>query len=157
MASIVISWQLREKFLAASAKSEEEIRKVVEDSQRTLNKLYMQPRNEDHAALMEYWVPAEKGGVEVKQIEGGLRNLAVKGWRYGEESSLEVFEIDSVKVEGDVARVETTERWYLPLYDENNNRVLDRNPFLGPYQTTYILRKIDGEWLIQEETYGRSR
>lgn len=133
---------------------EEAIRRVVRDSQynETLV-IYVYPSNFDQALLSEYWVPEDKGGKAILQVENSVRRLIDNGWHYAKESANERFEITSVTIfaPGDVADVRTRERWNLRLVDENGWLVKDRDSILE-YPVTYRVLKIDGKWMIQKSS-----
>lgn len=137
-----------------------ELRRVVKESQffETLT-IYGDPKSFDRSQLLKYWLPAEQGGKEITQVEAAIERLLSKGLHYGSESRAEMFEFRYVRIlePGDHAVVGTTERWYIPTYDSNDNRVLDRNVYLGPNLMDYKLRKVNGSWLIEETTVPRPR
>lgn len=143
-----------------SPADELEVRRVVKDSQvYEFFTIYTNPKAFDKSNLRKYWVPAEQNGREIEQVETSIERLLNKGWRYGKESEVRIFDIRRVQIfePGDYAEVETREQWFLPLYKEDGTRVLERRAFHGPYRVNYILRKINGTWLIQETTTPRAR
>ncbi|MDX2181534.1 MAG: hypothetical protein SFV18_18210 [Bryobacteraceae bacterium] len=140
----------REKI--SSPLDETEIRRVVRESQlfETL-RIYVAPKAFDRSKLNDFWVPADRGGRAIQNIEAAVQRQISRGTHYGDESKVEMFEIFSLAIfsPGDYAEVRTKERWYVPMYRDDGSRVVERSPFLGPYQVDYTLRKIDGKWLIQ--------
>jgi hypothetical protein len=148
-----------ERYVISSPSNEDAIRRQVLESQiyETLS-LYANSTAFDEAELSKYWIPADKGGKESERIKHSVENLSKRGMRYGKESKAESFEILSVRIysPGDYAEVETLERWFLPLYYENGDRVLDRNSYIGPYRVVYLLRKINGIWLIEDSSISRA-
>lgn len=136
-----------------------EVERVVRESQlfETLT-LYTNPKSFDKEQLSKYWVPVEQGGEAIKQVEVNVRNLLDLHQHYGKESKNEVFDIISLTInqDHDYADVVTRERWYIPLYDENEKRVTTREPYYEANPIYYTLRKIEGRWLIQSNS-TRSR
>lgn len=146
--------------LIQSPQDSEETKRIVKESQfHEYFKIYTAPKSFNRAGLAMYWVPAAQGGKEIEKIEGRAQRLLKQRWHYGPESKSEIFDFRYVRIyaPGDYAEVETRERWYLPLYRENGSRVMERNPYFGPYSVEYILRKIDGKWLVQESTTPRAK
>jgi hypothetical protein len=139
---------------------EAEARNVVKESQlvETLT-LYTDPKAFDRKELSRYWVPESQGGKEIKQVEASISRLLEKHWHYARESKCELFEFRYARVyaPGDYAEVGTIERWHLPLHNEDESPVLERNVNLGPIPIDYGLKKINGVWLIEETTVPRPR
>ncbi|SRR6266404_1556149 len=133
---------------------QEEIRKVVKDSQfnETL-KIYVFPSSFDKALLAKYWVPENKGGKAIVQVESSVGRLLDRHWHYSQESINEQFSIREIIVfaPGDVADVRTRERWYVPMIDDDGKLVKERDSILE-FVCTYRLLKIDGRWLIQKSS-----
>src|SRR5439155_819405 len=135
---------------------EEQIRRIVRDSQfnETLG-IYENPSTFDKTLLTTYWLPEGKGGKAIVQVEESIRRLLEKHWRYSKDSANEMFEIRSVKIYPDgVAEVRTRERWYLPVVDEQDHIVTQRDPILD-YQVVYRLVKVDGNWLLLSNSTPR--
>lgn len=134
-----------------SSAEEEEIRRVVYDSQfaETLV-IYGNPKNFDRSLLTQYWVPVEKGGKALEKVLNAVRRLVRDNHHYSKDSENELFDIRSIRIspEGDRAEVRTRERWYLLLVDENEKRVKGRDPVFE-YPVRYTLIKMDGRWLIE--------
>lgn len=135
---------------ASPADDEEEIRRVVTDSQ--LNEMliiYVNPKSFDQALLAKYWVPEKRGGQAVVKVQSSVQRLLDKKWRYANDSASELFEIRDVRIfpPGDVAEVRTRERWYVPMVDEHGRLVKERDSVLE-FPVRYRLLKIDGRWLI---------
>lgn len=138
----------------ANESDKEEIRKVVNDSQ--LNEMlviYVSPSSFDKSLLTKYWVPENKGGKAIIQVESSVRRLVDRGWHYDKESANEQLDIWSMIVfaPGDVADVRTRERWYAPMVDEEGRIVKERDSILA-FPCTYRLLKIGGKWLIQKSS-----
>lgn len=140
----------------SSSADEESIKKLVQESQLyEVRNLYADPTSVSSSELSKYWVPSEQGGKEVDRINASITRLQNQNWHYGVESRPEDFEILSVKLDQPTegsALVLTSERWFIPLYREDGTRVLERNPYVGPFSVTYTLRKVNGTWLIQDST-----
>ena len=77
------------------------------------------------------------------------------GRRYGDETKCEQFEFQSVEINRDenFAVVKTLEKWFIAVYF--NDGTLQKNKYVGPYFVSYVLRKIDGQWLIEKSTTAR--
>lgn len=135
--------------------AEEAIRKVLYESQVYESLIaYRNPKMFSRAELHRLFVPTKLGGKSAAQIESAVGRQVSLGYRYGDDAKLELFEVLHVRVlpPGDYAEARTREKWYLPVYNEEGSRVLHRNPFLGPYEISYTLRKINGQWLVQSAT-----
>jgi hypothetical protein len=132
------------------------VRTAVEDSQKyQFLHLYTAPSQVRDADLSRaYWVPATQGGKEIENVRTSLNRLRQRGFHYGPESKLLALDVRYVRVAlfSRDATVGTTEKWFLPLYEETGVVVPGKNPTLGPYQIDYLLRRIDGRWLIQSTT-----
>lgn len=53
-----------------------------------------------------------------------------------------------------MAVVKTLEKWFIAVYGGDGKLI--RNRTVGPYFVSYILRKIDGQWLIEKSNTGRA-
>ena len=141
-----------------SPSDEEDVKRVVQESQvyETLT-MYTAPKTFDDKDLQKYWLPADLGGKEIKQVEAALARLRSSSTHYGKESRVERFEFRYVRIFSprDYAEAGTIERWYVPMYREDGSKVLGRNEYLGPYPVDYILRKVNGIWLIEESSTPR--
>lgn len=147
----------REVVLAPA--DEAEIMRVVKESQvyETLG-IYVSPSDYDAGRLRQYWLPSEQGGKEVAKIEASVKRLLDKGLYYGRDSRVERFDFRYVRVYSprDYAEAGTVERWYVPLRRADDSLVEGRNVYLGPYTVDYILRKVDGRWLLEESSTPRA-
>src|SRR5262249_18434952 len=101
----------------------------------------------------------EQGGKEIKQVEAAIDRLLTNHWHFGSDSRCELFEFRYARVfaPGDYAEVGTIERWHIPRIREDGTLVEEFNVNLGPLQIDYKLRKINGAWLIQDNTTPRPR
>lgn len=102
--------------------------------------------------LANHWLQVEQGGEEVEKIEGAVKNLLRRGRRYGEDTSLHNIEFRSIRIAGDSAEVKTLEDWDLQVLGKEGRPIPVRE---GPnpkqaWDITYILKKINGNWLIQK-------
>jgi hypothetical protein len=138
---------------------EEQIRRVIRESQfnETLV-IYVNPKTFDQALLTKYWVQEEKGGRAIIQVKHSVRRLLDRRWHYSVESANEEFEILSIKIfpPGDVADVRTRERWYVPMVDDQERIVKEKDPILE-YPVFYRLLKIEGKWMLQLNSTPRPR
>jgi hypothetical protein len=118
----------------ALAAEEEAIGRVLRESQTYESLLvYQNPDNFNPGEMENLFVPASLGGRSAQSIEAAVKRQLERGYRYGPDSRLEVFDILFVRVypPGDYAEAQTRERWYLPVILEDGTRVVERNPFLG--------------------------
>lgn len=143
-----------------SPSDEAEVMRVVKESQiyETL-KIYTHPESFDRRQLDKYWMSVEQGGKAVPAIEAAVKRLLERGWRYSDESRLDIFDFRYVRIFSprDYAEVGTSERWYVPTVRADGSRVENRNVYLGVYDVDYTLRKIDGRWLIEENSTPRPK
>jgi len=139
---------------------EGEAKRVVKESQffETLT-IYTNPRGFDRSQLARYWVPAEEGGQEIKVVERAIDGLITRGLHFCPGSKAEMFEFRYARIlaPGDISEVGTMERWHIPHCHEDGSLAPEINVNLGPIQVDYRLRKINGVWLIQENTVPRPR
>jgi DNA-binding winged helix-turn-helix (wHTH) protein len=142
-----------------SPSDEAEVMRVVKESQiyETLG-IYTHPEAFDRSQLSKFWMLIEEGGKAVPAIEAAVERLRTKGWRYADESRVEIFDFRYVRIFSpkDYSEVGTSERWYVPTVWANSGvRVENRNVYLGVYDIDYTLRKINGRWLIEENSTPR--
>lgn len=140
-------------------KDEEEVRRVVEESQRYESlALYRDPASFRESDLDKYWTAETDPGsnYDRRNIRTGVRKLIELGRYYGPETKNEQFEFQAVEinVNGDMAVVRTLERWFIAEY--TNGGSLFRNKTVGPYFVSYVVRKIDDRWLIERSTTARA-
>jgi DNA-binding winged helix-turn-helix (wHTH) protein len=138
--------------IVSAPADEAEVKRVVKESQvfETLG-IYVNPNGFDETKLNEYWLPAEQGGKAILQVNKQIASLRGKGRHFGEESELRQFEFRDVRIHAgrEYAEVRTEEKWYVPLYEADGSRVMDKNPILA-YPVDYMLRKVNGKWLLEE-------
>ncbi|HEX8148018.1 MAG TPA: winged helix-turn-helix domain-containing protein [Pyrinomonadaceae bacterium] len=150
---------LKEREVVHAPTDEAEVMRVVKESQlyETLG-IYGDPSSYDAGRLRHYWLPTEEGGKEVAKIEASVKRLLEKGVHYGKDSRVERFEFRSVRVYSprDYAEAGTIERWYVPLRRADETLVEGRNIYLGPYTVDYTLRKVNGQWLLEESSTPRA-
>jgi DNA-binding winged helix-turn-helix (wHTH) protein len=143
-----------------SPSDEAEVMRVVKESQmlETL-KIYTHPESFDHSQLDKYWLSAEQGGKAIAQIEAAVKHLRDKGWRYSDDSRLDIFDFRYVRIFSprDYAEVGTSERWYVPTVRADGSRVENRNVYLGVYDVDYTLRKVGGHWLLEGDSTPRAK
>lgn len=144
--------------LVRSPSDEAEVMRVVKESQvyETLG-IYTNPEAFDRSQMNRYWLPVEQGGKAIPPIEASVARLRKNGWRYSSESRLEIFDFRYVRVFSprDYAEAGTSERWFVPTVRADGSRVENRNVYLGVYDVDYTLRKVDGRWLIEENSTPR--
>lgn len=141
-----------------SDNNEEEIERVVKESQLYESLvIYKNPSAFDESALDKYWT-AEldiNSNYDRQRIREAVQKLNAEGRRYGDETKCEQFEFQSVEINRDenFAVVKTLEKWFISVYFDDGS--LQKNKTVGPYFVSYILRKIDGKWLIEKSTTAR--
>lgn len=138
---------------------EEEVRRVVEESQRYESLvLYRDPESFKEENLDKYWTAETDPGsnYDRKNIRTGVRKLIEVGKYYGPETKNEQFEFQSVEVNtnDDMAVVKTLEKWFISEYTKDGSLVKNKN--VGPYFVSYILRKVEGRWLIEKSNTARA-
>ena len=167
LASIALIWQWRAAETPAGSRrqvrspsDEAEVRRVVKESQvyETLG-IYTHPETFDRNQLDKFWMSVAQGGKAVPAIEAAVGRLRQRGWRYADESRLEIFDFRYVRIFSprDYAEAGTSERWYVPTVWADGSRVQNRNVYLGVYDVDYTLRKINGRWLIEENSTPRPK
>lgn len=151
--SILVGWNFW------NVDEENEVRRVVRESQmfESLN-LYANPAGFIETDLDRYWTSEFDG--EANYDRGRIRQtvskLAVEGRRYGEGSKCEIFDFQTVEINSnnDRASVRTFEKWLLADYSVDGNLLKVKT--VGPYFVDYLLRKIDGRWLVEKSTTART-
>jgi DNA-binding winged helix-turn-helix (wHTH) protein len=141
-----------------SESDEDKIRRVVKESQLYESLiLYKNPLSFTENNLDNYWTPELEitSNYDRQRIRDSVTNLQNKKERYGEETKCEQFEFQSVEItkNNDFAVVKTLEKWFISVYSIDG--VLQKNRRVGPYFVSYVLRKIDGRWLIEKSNTGR--
>lgn len=140
------------------ANDEEEIQQVIKESQLYESlMLYTNPKTFEENLLDKYWLNELDANINTdrNRIREAVLNLKNKGQHYGEETKCEQLEFQSIEVnkDGNYAVVKTLEKWFVAVYFDDGT--LERNKTVGPYFVSYILRKVDGKWLIEKSTTAR--
>ena len=93
---------------------------------------------------------------DIREVRKGVKRLINEGRYYGKETKPEMFEFQSVEVNNtnDLAVVKTLEKWFIVEYRTDKTPLKTKN--VGPYFVSYILRKVDGRWLIEKSTTARA-
>lgn len=138
---------------------EELVRQVLRESQMFESLvIYKNPSSFNDEILNKYWVPHshESQNYDWKRIADSLQKLQSEGLRYGDETKCEKFVIQSVTVDKDatIATARTLEKWFISVHDEKGSPQKRRS--VGPYFVDYLLRKVDGRWLVEKSTTGRT-
>lgn len=142
-----------------SVPEEDRVRRVVQDSQMYESLvLYKEPESFREEDLDKYWT-AEldlNSNLDRKRIRTGVQNLVEKGLHYGNETKCEQFEFQSVEVDAknEMALVKTLEKWFIAVYRKDGS--LEKNKYVGPYFVSYVLRNVDGRWLIEKSNTARA-
>jgi DNA-binding winged helix-turn-helix (wHTH) protein len=136
----------------------EDVKKVVKESQFFESLvLYKNPSGFSEDDLDKYWTTELdiKTNYDRGRIRDSVQKLVAEGKRYGEETRCEQLEFQSVEINqnGDMAVVKTLEKWFVAVYQ--NDGTLLKNKYVGPYFVSYVLRKIDGKWLVEKSTTAR--
>ena len=120
--------------------------------------LYKDPVSFKETDLDKFWTP--ELDVNSNYDRGTIRQAAAKlvdeGKRYGDETKCEQFDFQSVEVNAnkDMAVVKTLEKWFIAVYGADGKPIKNRT--VGPYFVSYVLRKIEGRWLIEKSNTGRA-
>lgn len=138
---------------------EKEIMRMVEDSQKFESLvLYKNPENFEESQLRKYWMPETEFNSEfdIKKIREAVQRLNKEGRYYGKETKPEQFEFQYVEINTsrDFAVVKTLEKWFIVEYLKDGT--LLKTKTVGPYFVSYILRKVDGRWLIERSNTARA-
>lgn len=149
---IIWNWQ--------AANDEQEIRRVVEDSQKFESMvLYRKPPDFKEEQLEKYWITETdfKSDFDIIKIREAVQRLVREGRYYGKETKPERFEFQYVEINtsNDFAVVKTLEKWFIVEYLTDGT--LHKTKTVGPYFVSYILRKIDGRWLIEKSNTARAK
>lgn len=137
---------------------EEEIRRVVKESQMFESLvLYKNPTTFKEEDFDKYWT-AEldvNTNYDRRRIREAVKKMIDEGRRYGDETKCEQFEFQSVEIDktGKMALVKTLEKWFVAVYFSDGT--LQKNKYIGPYFVSYIVRKVDGRWLIEKSNTAR--
>lgn len=138
---------------------EDEVRRVVKESQMYESLvLYKDPPSFKETDLYKYWMAEQldtSANYDRNRIKGSVKKLFDENQRYGEGTKCEQFEFQSVIINesSNYAVVKTLEKWFLAVYFTDGT--LQKNKYVGPYFVSYILRKVDGRWLIEKSTTAR--
>ena len=136
---------------------EDQIRKVVKDSQIYESLvLYKSPSTFREEDLDRFW---SRNSMNIPisiacRIRDSVKKLVAEGRHYGDETKCEQFEFQSVEISNNnQAVVKTFEKWFISVYLSDGT--LQRNRYVGPYFVSYVLRKVDGRWLIEKSSTAR--
>lgn len=145
-------------YFRPAANDDTEVRRVVRESQLFESLvLYKNPAAFKESDLDRYWTTEldVTSNYDRAKIRDSVTKMIAEKRRYGDESKCEQFDFQSVEInkEGDTAIVKTLEHWFISVYKEEE---LLRNREVGPYFVSYILKKIDGRWLIEKSTTARA-
>lgn len=137
----------------------EEIKRVVKESQMYESLvLYRSPEDFKEEMLDRYWLSENDGQANFDRgrIRQAVKKLITEGRHYGEQSECTIFEFDKVEVgkNRDVATVRTFEKWSLDDITKETNASKKR--IVGPYFVDYILRKVNGRWMIEKSSTART-
>jgi hypothetical protein len=142
-----------------SPPDEAEMKRIVKEAQLHELAQYKNPETFERHSLSKYFLQPEEGGKAFDAIEASIARLLNRGWRYGKEAKADAFDFRDVRLSpsGEFGEVRTRERWYIPLYRQDGERVLERNVYVGPFDVDYTLRKLNGKWRIQSTSAPYAR
>lgn len=116
--------------------------------------MYKSPATVTDADLDRFWTPDDHGvpNSDRQLIRQRIQKLIDEGTNYGHETRNEQFDFQSIEINknGTFATARTLEKWFITAY--NKDGALIRNRTVGPYFVDYILKKIDGRWLVEKST-----
>ena len=138
---------------------EAEVKGIVKDSQVYESLvLYREPASFREGDLDKFWTPEININFNYDRgkIRKAVEKLVEDGRRYGDETKCEQFDFQSVEVNasGDTALVKTLEKWFIAEY--RSDGTLIKNKHVGPYFVSYVVKKIDGRWLIEKSNTARA-
>jgi DNA-binding winged helix-turn-helix (wHTH) protein len=137
----------------------EEVKRVVKESQMFESLvMYRDPADFTEEMLDRYWLSERDGqaNFDRSRIRQAVKKMLAEGRYYGEQSECTVFEFEKVEINRnrDIATVRTFEKWSLEeIKDEGKT---SRKKTVGPYFVDYIVRKVNGRWLIERSTTART-
>lgn len=137
----------------------ESVKQVVKESQMYESLvLYKHPDRFSDADLDKYWT-AEldmSANFDRDRIKQSIHKLIDEGRKYGEETKCELFDFQSVDINSDRDRatVRTLEKWLIADYHVDGTLLKVKT--VGPYFVDYLVRKVDGRWLIEKSTTART-
>ena len=138
---------------------EKEVMRVVKESQLYESLvLYKNPATFKESDFDQFWTPEleVEGNYDRGKIRQSVTKLVNEGRKYGDETKCEQFDFQSVEinVESNTAIVKTLEKWFIAVYFADGT--LQRNKYVGPYFVSYVLKKINGKWLIEKSSTARA-
>ena len=141
-----------------SENNEEKIKQAVKESQLYESLvIYKNPSSFDEKSMDKYWIaePDMNSNFDRRRIIEATQKMQAEGRRYGDETKCEQFEFQSIEInrDGNFAVVKTLEKWFVSVYFTDGT--LQKNRTIGPYFVSYILRKVDGNWLIEKSSTAR--
>lgn len=137
----------------------EEIKRVVKESQMFESLvMYREPAGFTEDMLDKYWLSESDGQVNFdrSRIRQAVRKMAAEGRYYGEQSECTIFEFEKVEISKnrDFSTVRTFEKWSLDEIKIDSGS--SKKKTVGPYFVDYVLRKVNGRWLIEKSTTART-
>ncbi|CAN5356521.1 hypothetical protein BH20ACI2_BH20ACI2_10050 [soil metagenome] len=119
--------------------------------------LYRSPAAVGEEDLDRFWTPEshDEPNSDRRRIKESIQKMLKDGVKYGDETRCEQFEIQSLELnkEKNFATARTLEKWFITNYDSHG--ALIKNKTVGPYFVDYILKKVDGRWLVEKSTTAR--
>lgn len=140
-------------------RNEAEVRRVIQDSQMFESLvLYKYPERFQESDLDKYWTTEHdtNGNSDRLRIQTAVQKLVREGRHYGDETKNVQFRIESVDVTlaGESATARTFEEWQIANYTSAGELI--KISLVGPYFVDYLLKKVDGRWLIVRSTTART-
>lgn len=141
-----------------SENNEEEIKRVVKESQLYESLvIYKNPKSFNEASLDKYWTAELEinSNYDRQRIREAVQKMNAESRQYGDGTKCEQFEFQSIEINQDknLAVVKTLEKWFIAVYFDDGT--LQKNKTVGPYFVSYILRRVDGNWLIEKSNTAR--
>lgn len=137
----------------------EDVKRVVKESQMFESLvMYRNPEDFTEEMLDRYWLSESEGqaNFDRSRIRQTVKKLLAEGRFYGEQTECVTFDFDKVELNKtrDVATVRTFEKWSLDDIKIDGN--ISKKKTVGPYFVDYVLKKVNGRWMIERSTTART-
>lgn len=140
----------------------EQVRRAVLESQALELEFYKDPAKVNESQYARYWVTESQGGEEIKDVRINVNRFINTKGRISNNSKSEVLEILEVHIyppnkdfKEKNAKVVTREKWFYQYLREDGS--VEKEKIFGPYDVPYILRFINGKWLVHFSGTPRPR
>jgi DNA-binding winged helix-turn-helix (wHTH) protein len=137
----------------------ERVKSVVKESQMFESLIiYRDPSEFNEEMLDRYWISESDGQMNFdrSRIRQSVKKLLAEGRHYGQATECLTFEFEKVEVNAkqDMATVRTFEKWMIE--DNSVEGSASKTRTVGPYFVDYVVRKLNGQWLIERSTTART-